>query len=104
MGECSVISGVIVNPASIYWPATGSVNSFPFVGGSGSGGGGSGGGGGGGSGSGGGGGCDDMHCRYGATICKMQGRYGATICKTRKQKRPRAICSWPLIRYFTFVV
>ena len=77
MGACSPISGVIVSPAGIYWPATGSVNSFPFVGS---------------------GGwfwfwwwmrryapliwCDDMRRRYGATICTtdMQGR------KTEKAK------------------
>ena len=56
MGECSVISGVIVNPASIYWLRywlrIGSVNSFPFVG------------------SGGWlvGGCDDMRHRYALPI------------------------------------
>jgi len=74
--------GVIVDSAGISGPATGSVNSFPFVG----------------SGSGGGGWLmrryappiciADMHCRYALPIwCDdMQGR---------KQKRPRAIRSWP---------
>jgi len=69
-GACAVISGVIVSPAVISGPAIGCVNSFPFVrwfwfwwwlvGG-----------------------CDDMDCRYGATIwCDdMHCRYGATICK-----------------------
>lgn len=72
MGACSVISGVLVSPAGIYWLRIGSINSLPFVGS--------------GSGSGSGGWLvvggwlmrryappiciADMHCRYGATICK----------------------------------
>jgi len=56
MGACSVVLGAILSPAVIYGPAIGSVNSFPLV-------------------------LvlvvvdaticiADMHCRYGATICK----------------------------------
>lgn len=70
MGACSVISGVIVSPAAIYWFRIGSINSF---------------------GSGSGGGwlvdappiwCDDMHHRYALPICiaDMQGM------KTEKAK------------------
>ena len=75
-GACSVISGVIVNPASIYWLRIGSVNSFPFV-----------------RSGGGGGGCDDMRHRYAPPICAtdMRHRYGATICATdmvRRYARP----------------
>ena len=60
MGACSVMSGEIVDSRGISGPALGAlINSFLFVG------------------SGGGGGCDDMHCRYGATICTtdMHHRY-----------------------------